>query len=67
VKIDRLLTSKDLAQILAVKVGTVYSWVSRGISPPYIKIGGTIRWREKVVQNWIEAKEKEKKKRNFEL
>jgi predicted DNA-binding transcriptional regulator AlpA len=68
VKLERLLAPKDLAQILNVKVGTIYSWLSRGISlPPYIRIAGSTRWREKTVQNWIEKKEREKKKRNFEL
>ena len=65
---ERLLTPKDLAEILNVKSGTIYSWLSRGVSlPQYVKIGGSTRWREKTVQKWIEAKEKERKKGNFEF
>ena len=64
---ERLLRPKDLAQILNVKQGTVYSWLSRGVDlPPYLKIQGSTRWREKDVQIWIEAKIKERKRRNFE-
>ena len=45
---ERLLCPKDLAQILNVKLGTVYSWLSRGVDlPPYVKIQGSTRWREK--------------------
>jgi excisionase family DNA binding protein len=64
---EKLLNPKELAEILNVKCGTVYSWISRGIDmPPFVKIGGSSRWRERTVQAWIEAKESEKRKRNFE-
>jgi predicted DNA-binding transcriptional regulator AlpA len=64
---DRLLTPKDLASILNVKPGTVYSWLSRGVDlPVFVKIGSVTRWREKIVAQWIEAREKEKRKRNFQ-
>jgi excisionase family DNA binding protein len=64
---ERLLNPKELAQILNVKVGTVYSWQSRGIDlPPFVKIGGSTRWREAMVKEWIERKERERKRRNFE-
>ena len=64
---DKLLTPKELADILNVKPGTVFSWISRGIKlPPSIRIAGTTRWRLEVVQEWIKKKEKEKKQRNFE-
>lgn len=64
---DSLLTPKELASILNVKSGTIYSWLSRGVDlPPFIKVSGSTRWREKTVQAWMEAQEKERKKRNFE-
>ena len=64
---DRLLKPRDLAEVLNVKPGTIYSWLSRGIDlPPFVKIGGSTRWREVVVKEWIERKERERKKRNFE-
>jgi phage terminase Nu1 subunit (DNA packaging protein) len=62
-----LLGPRDLADLLGVKLGTVFSWLSRGVDlPPYTKIGGTTRWRPEIVVKWIEQKEKEKKRRNFE-
>jgi predicted DNA-binding transcriptional regulator AlpA len=64
---DKLLNPKQLAEILNVRVGTIYSWLSRGVEiPPSIKIGGSTRWREKSILQWLEGKEKKRKKRNFE-
>jgi len=64
---EKLITPKELAEILNVKPGTIYSWLSRGVNmPPSVRIGGSTRWREKTVQGWIEQQEKERKKRNFE-
>jgi predicted DNA-binding transcriptional regulator AlpA len=65
---ERLLTPHQLADFLGVKPGTIYSWLSRGVDiPPPIKIGSVTRWQEKTVRQWIEAREKERKRRNFEL
>ena len=65
---ERLLNPKQLADLLNVKQGTVHSWLSRGVDvPAYVRIGGSVRWRESTVIAWIEAKEKERKRRNFEL
>ncbi len=65
---DKLLNPTQLSEILGVKTGTVYSWISRGVSLPlHIKIGGIIRWQERTVKAWIEERERMKKKRNFEL
>jgi excisionase family DNA binding protein len=65
--VEKLLTPSQLAEILGVRPGTIYSWLSRGIDIPYVKIKGTVRFREKAVQDWLLKKEQEKKKRNFEL
>ena len=65
---ERLLNPKELAALLNVRPGTVYSWLSRGVDlPPFVKVGGSTRWQEKTVKDWIEKKERERKRRNFEL
>lgn len=62
-----LLGPRELAHILGVKPGTVFSWLSRGVDlPPHVKIEGTTRWRPEVVARWIETKEKERKRKNFD-
>jgi excisionase family DNA binding protein len=66
--VEKLLNPQQLAEVLNVKSGTVYSWLSRGVDfPPFVKIGGSIRFREKAVEAWLLAREKEKKRRNFAL
>lgn len=66
-QVEKLLHPKNMAGIFNVKTGTFYSWMSRGVDlPPSIKISGSTRWREEVVKKWIEAKEREKRKRNFQ-
>ena len=64
---EKLLNPSQLAEILGVRPGTIYSWLSRGVDVPYVKIAGTIRFREKAIQEWLIKKEQEKKRRNFEL
>lgn len=64
---EKLLNPQELADILKVRPGIVYSWTSRGVTFPHVKIAGTVRFREKAEMNWIVQKEREKKRRNFEL
>jgi excisionase family DNA binding protein len=65
--LEKLLNPSQLAEILGVSPGTIYSWKSRGVDIPYVKIGGTVRFREKAVMDWLMEKERERKRRNFEL
>ena len=64
---EKFFTPSELANLLGIKPGTIYSWLSRGVDIPHIKIEGTVRFREKAIQDWLLKKEQEKRKRNFEL
>jgi excisionase family DNA binding protein len=64
---EKLLDLQKLAEILKVRPGTVYSWISRGVDIPHVKISGTVRFRETAVMDWILKKEREKKRKKFEL
>jgi excisionase family DNA binding protein len=65
--VEKLLSPSELASLLNVKKGTVYSWLSRGVPlPPSIRIGGSTRWREETVRWWIERMEKVKRRKHFE-
>lgn len=64
---EKLLNPSELAEILGVRRATIYSWLSRGIDVPHIKIAGTVRFREKAVVDWLMEKERQRKRRNFEL
>ena len=64
---ERILNQKEVAGLLNIKLSTLYSHLSRGTElPPYFRIGSQARWRERDVQEWIEKKIKEQKRRNFE-
>jgi len=63
---EKFLNPCQLAEILGVRPGTIYSWLCRGVEIPYVKIEGTVRFREKAVQDWLQKKEQERKKRKFE-
>lgn len=64
---DKILNPAQVAELLNIKLSTLYSHLSRKTPlPKYFKIGSQTRWRESVVWKWIEIKEKEKAKRNFE-
>lgn len=66
--LDRILNPKEVSEILNIKLSTLYSHLCRGTElPPYFKVGSQTRWRERDVQEWIERKIKEQKKRNFEI
>jgi excisionase family DNA binding protein len=65
--VEKLLNPSQLAEILNVRAGTIYSWLSRGVDIPHVKIAGTVRFREKAVMDWLMEKERERKRRNFEI
>ena len=49
---DRLLTAKELGQILAISPKTLYSYVSRGMIP-FFKIESNVRFRAHDVAEWL--------------
>jgi excisionase family DNA binding protein len=61
------LSPLELANLLKVRPGTIYSWISRRVDIPHVKIAGTLRFRRDSIESWLLQKEKDRKKRNFEL
>ena len=53
------LTSKELAEFLAVPISTVRDWRLRGQGPPAYKFGRSVRFRISDVEGWIEAQSHE--------
>ncbi len=65
---DRILNPQQVAEILNIKTSTLYSHLSRGTAlPKFFKIGSQTRWRESAVWRWIEQREKDRKRKNFEI
>ena len=58
---DKLLTPKQLADLLQVRPTTVYKWVHYKYVP-HIKLRSLIRFKEKRVEEWL--KRRERKGRN---
>lgn len=48
---DRLLDINEAAALLLVKVGTLYSWVSKG-TVPFRKVGSLVRFHRGELMAW---------------
>lgn len=51
---EKLLTAKQVSELLEVKVSTVYDWASQG-TIPYVKLGRLIRFKKPEVFRWVES------------
>ncbi|RKX28593.1 MAG: hypothetical protein DRP46_08390 [Candidatus Zixiibacteriota bacterium] len=53
---EKLLTAKELAVELGVKLSTVYYWTHIGYVPT-VKMGRLLRFRRSSIYKWLERKE----------
>ena len=51
---EKLLTAKQVAELLEVKLSTVYDWVS-GKRIPYVKLGRLVRFKKPEIFRWVES------------
>lgn len=49
----RLITAKELAEMLSISSRTINRMQSSGRLIPPIRIGGSVRWRLDEVEQWI--------------
>jgi len=52
---DRLLTTQQLAEYLAVPVATLYAWRHAGEGPPGFRVGKHVRYRWSDVDQWVRS------------
>jgi nitrogen PTS system EIIA component len=52
---ERLLTARELAELLGFAAGTIVDWAERGELPAF-KVGGRLRFRESEVLEWLEGR-----------
>lgn len=52
---DRLLTVRDVAQLLAMSTRNIWRLKSAGRLPPAIKIGGAVRWDRADIARHLDA------------
>jgi len=48
-----LLTTLELAQWLQLNVSTLKHWRGRGEGPPWVMVGGAVRYRAADVEGWL--------------
>jgi excisionase family DNA binding protein len=53
----QLLTPKELANELGIKLSTVYYWSHIGYVP-FVKLGRLLRFRKSSILEWLEKREK---------
>lgn len=50
---ERLMTAKQVSELIEVKPSTVYQWVHVGLIP-YVKIGKCVRFKKDELFRWID-------------
>jgi len=50
---ERLMTAKQVSELIEVKPSTVYQWVHLGLIP-HIKIGKCVRFKKDELFRWID-------------
>ena len=50
---ERLMTAKQVSELIEVKHSTIYQWVHEGLIP-YVKLGKCVRFRKDELFRWID-------------
>ena len=50
---ERLMTAKQVSELIEVKPATVYQWVHVGLIP-YVKLGKCVRFKKDELFRWID-------------
>lgn len=57
---DDMLTSKQVSELLGVKLNTLQKWRTRGVGPKYFKFGGSnaaaVRYDREDVETFMKAR-----------
>lgn len=53
---NRLISVKDLAEVLGVTTAALYKWIKEGTMPAPYRLGGpkgALRWDAATINNWL--------------
>lgn len=50
----RLLTARDVGDLVGVGARTIRRWRDEGRLPPAIVVAGVVRWKREVVERWLD-------------
>ncbi len=60
----KILTVKQVSELLKVKQGTIYAWAEQGLIPSF-KINGLLRFDEDELTEWVKACKRPQRCYNF--
>lgn len=52
---DGLMTPQHLAEFLGVALATLSDFRVRRVGPPFLKVGGLVRYRRSDVERWLDG------------
>ena len=52
---ETLWTTEQTARVLGMKAHTLEKWRTTGAGPPFIYVGGAVRYRPSAVEAWLES------------
>lgn len=52
---EKLLTARQVSELLEVKISTVYDWVHDG-AIPHVKLGRLVRFNKAELFRWVESR-----------
>lgn len=55
---DTLLDPRQAAEMIGVSPASLARWRVQGDGPPYLKLGGSVRYRLSSVEQWLTASER---------
>jgi excisionase family DNA binding protein len=57
--VEKLLSRRELAELLGVPTQSIASWASQGIGPTYVIVGRHARYRPADVEKWLASRARE--------
>lgn len=60
-EIEKLLTTKEVAEYLDIAISTLMKYRVNRTGPVYIKLGQLVRYRKADVDEWLKTKENQAK------
>lgn len=55
--VDKLFKVSELSETLNIAEATVWRWIADGKFPKPTKLGRASRWRQSVIEQWLEDQE----------
>jgi excisionase family DNA binding protein len=52
----RLLSAREVAELLQIPVGTIYQWRCTGVGPTSMRVGRHVRFNPEDVASWVEGR-----------